>query len=113
MFFLVVPLVLSVALVALAFRLRRNSRPRKILGRFALICLALLVTSSCAGVGIGLYQGMTAVGGELIDPSQKARVLAEGISEAMNCGAFAILVFFLPTALAFVMFLRSPKVEQP
>jgi len=56
---------------------------------------------------------MTAVCGELIDPSQKARILAEGIAEAMNCGAFAILVFFLPTVVAFVMFLRSPKPEQP
>ena len=32
-----------------------------------------------------------AVGGESVDPSQKARILAEGISEAMNCTAFGLL----------------------
>jgi hypothetical protein len=32
-----------------------------------------------------------AVGGESVDPSQKACILAEGISEAMNCTAFGLL----------------------
>jgi biopolymer transport protein ExbB/TolQ len=31
-----------------------------------------------------------AVAGESVDPSQKARVLAQGISEAMNCTAFGL-----------------------
>ena len=37
-------------------------------------------------------QGFGAVGGESVDPSQKARILAEGISEAMNCTAFGLIV---------------------
>ncbi|MEO8875358.1 MAG: MotA/TolQ/ExbB proton channel family protein, partial [Polyangiaceae bacterium] len=27
-----------------------------------------------------------------VDPSQKARILAEGISEAMNCTAFGLII---------------------
>jgi hypothetical protein len=38
------------------------------------------------------------VGSTGIDPSQKARVLGETISEMMNCGAFASLVA-LPSAI--------------
>ena len=43
------------------------------------------------GTIIGLIRAFGAVGGEGIDPSQKARILAEGISEAMNCTAFGLL----------------------
>ncbi|HVY32467.1 MAG TPA: hypothetical protein VHB79_38280 [Polyangiaceae bacterium] len=32
-----------------------------------------------------MIKAFGAVGGEGVDPSQKARILAEGISEAMNC----------------------------
>jgi hypothetical protein len=40
----------------------------------------------------GIIVSMGAVSGDSVDPSQKARRLAEGISEAMNCGALALLV---------------------
>jgi biopolymer transport protein ExbB/TolQ len=43
------------------------------------------------GTIIGLIRAFSAVGGENIDPSQKARILAEGISEAMNCTAWGLL----------------------
>ncbi|NRA34478.1 MAG: MotA/TolQ/ExbB proton channel family protein [Polyangiaceae bacterium] len=43
------------------------------------------------GTIVGLIKAFTAVGGEGVDPSQKARILAEGISEAMNCTAFGLL----------------------
>jgi biopolymer transport protein ExbB/TolQ len=43
------------------------------------------------GTIIGLIKAFGAVGGESVDPSQKARILAEGISEAMNCTAFGLL----------------------
>lgn len=43
------------------------------------------------GTIVGLIKAFGAVGGESIDPSQKARILAEGISEAMNCTAFGLL----------------------
>lgn len=43
------------------------------------------------GTIVGLIKAFAAVGGESIDPSQKARILAEGISEAMNCTAFGLI----------------------
>src|SRR3954462_3213277 len=43
------------------------------------------------GTIIGLIKAFGAVGGESVDPSQKARILAEGISEAMNCTAFGLI----------------------
>lgn len=43
------------------------------------------------GTIVGLIKAFGAVGGESIDPSQKARILAEGISEAMNCTAWGLL----------------------
>jgi biopolymer transport protein ExbB/TolQ len=43
------------------------------------------------GTIIGLIRAFGAVGGESVDPSQKARILAEGISEAMNCTAFGLI----------------------
>ena len=43
------------------------------------------------GTIVGLIKAFGAVGGESVDPSQKARILAEGISEAMNCTAWGLL----------------------
>jgi len=44
------------------------------------------------GTIVGLIKSFGAVGGESVDPSQKARILAEGISEAMNCTAFGLMI---------------------
>ena len=44
------------------------------------------------GTIVGLIRAFGAVGGESVDPSQKARILAEGISEAMHCTWFGLLV---------------------
>lgn len=45
------------------------------------------------GTIVGLINSFSAVAG--IDPSQKATLLAKGISEAMNCTAFGLLVGIL------------------
>ena len=46
-----------------------------------------------AGAGLAAQDRRRgAVSGESVDPSQKARILAEGISEAMNCTAFGLIV---------------------
>ena len=42
-----------------------------------------------------LQTGFGAVAGGSIDPSQKATILANGISEAMNCTAFGLIVALL------------------
>src|SRR5215468_9100624 len=56
-----------------------------LLANLAMLC-GLLGTVS------GLIVSFGAVSGESVDPSQKARILAEGISEAMNCTAFGLIV---------------------
>ena len=52
----------------------------------------LAMLSGLFGTIVGLIKAFGAVGGESVDPSQKARILAEGISEAMNCTAFGLIV---------------------
>lgn len=51
----------------------------------------LAMLSGLFGTIVGLIKAFGAVGGESVDPSQKARILAEGISEAMNCTAFGLI----------------------
>jgi biopolymer transport protein ExbB/TolQ len=41
---------------------------------------------------MGLIKSFGSVGGASIDPSQKATILASGISEAMHCTAFGLAV---------------------
>jgi len=52
----------------------------------------LAMLSGLLGTVSGLIQSFGAVSGEGVDPSQKARILAEGISEAMNCTAFGLII---------------------
>jgi biopolymer transport protein ExbB len=52
----------------------------------------LAMLSGLLGTVTGLITSFGAVAGESVDPSQKARVLAQGISEAMNCTAFGLAV---------------------
>src|SRR5229473_2072169 len=71
--------------------LREIPRIAKNTGYLALLAnLAML--NGLLGTIAGLIKSFGAVGGESVDPSQKARILAEGISEAMNCTAFGLIV---------------------
>lgn len=54
-----------------------------LLANLAMLCGLL-------GTVAGLIKSFGSVGGESVDPSQKARILAAGISEAMNCTAFGL-----------------------
>lgn len=70
--------------------LREMPRINKRTGYLALFAnLAML--SGLFGTITGLIRAFAAVGGESVDPSQKARILAEGIAEAMNCTAFGLI----------------------
>jgi hypothetical protein len=89
---------------------RRRTTPA--LARIVVLFVALAAAFGVFGTVVGLYEGFTAVGGEDIEPSQKARRLAEGISEAMNCGALAILVWVPSIVLALVL-TREPKNGAP
>ena len=53
----------------------------------------LSMLSGLLGTVSGLISSFGAVSGESVDPSQKARILAAGISEAMNCTAFGLISF--------------------
>jgi hypothetical protein len=44
------------------------------------------------GLGLGVVSATSAVAAEALEPSAKARHLAEGISEIMNCGSLGLLV---------------------
>ena len=61
---------------------------------------------AATGTVMGLLKGFLSVGGESVEPSQKARNLAEGLSEAMNCTAFGFLVA-LPLAVALSVLMRT------
>jgi len=66
-------------------RLSRRTGYLAMLANLSMLC-GLLGTVS------GLIASFGAVSGESVDPSAKARILAEGISEAMNCTAFGLIV---------------------
>src|SRR5262245_38604825 len=65
----------------------------KITKRTSFLALFANLAMLCGlfGTIVGLIKAFGAVGGESVDPSQKARILAEGISEAMNCTAFGMI----------------------
>jgi hypothetical protein len=71
-------------------------RRRRMAPGFVVWTAYALATVAGLAIGSGLVgalrAGSSAMSGEGLDPSQKARALAEGISELMNCGAFGLLV---------------------
>ena len=71
--------------------LREIPRIAKRTGYLALLANLAMLTGLLGTVS-GLITSFGAVSGESVDPSQKARILAEGISEAMNCTAFGLIV---------------------
>ena len=71
--------------------LREIPRIAKRTGYLALLANLAMLTGLLGTVS-GLIRSFGAVSGESVDPSQKARILAEGISEAMNCTAFGLIV---------------------
>ena len=50
----------------------------------------LAMLNGLLGTATGLIKSFGAVSGASVDPSQKAAILANGISEAMNCTAFGL-----------------------
>jgi hypothetical protein len=54
-----------------------------------------------------------AVSGESVDPSQKARILAEGISEAMNAFAFSTGLLLLGGVVMLVLTWKYPWAAKP
>jgi hypothetical protein len=108
----VVPNLLAVALLRLALR---ATSPRRLasLQQRALACLVLLAL----GIGVGVaHAGLQAYGifsgGSSVDPSQRARVLAESIASIMNYAALGMVATPLPLASAIVIFVRRRRLER-
>ena len=94
--------------VWLAFRTWKR---RKVASLWTRLVVAVVVAAAAFGsIGtlLGLIKTFGAVGGQSVDPSHKARMLAEGISEAMNCTALA-LVFWVPSVIAALVLSRTSK----
>jgi len=62
---------------------------------FLALLANLAMLSGLLGTVTGLISSFAAVSGDGIDPSQKAKLLAGGIAEAMNCTAFGLIVAIL------------------
>jgi biopolymer transport protein ExbB/TolQ len=71
----------------------------------------LAMLSGLFGTITGLIKAFGAVGGESVDPSQKARILAEGISEAMNCTAFGLIAAIISLSGFAVMQTKTQALE--
>jgi len=108
-------LAIDVAGVVVAIRLWRLRRAGASIDSRATVYLAItMVVMGFALLGVvgGLVKAFGAVGGESVDPSQKARILAEGISEAMNVTAFATLAA-TPLAIAVLIYARTRRRADP
>ncbi len=82
-----------VALVAAGFHL---ARPSGTTMATAIICVAIAAAFGLLGTVLGMRQAYAATAHAM--PSQKAALLAEGISQAMNCTAFALgaVILWIP-----------------
>lgn len=88
--------------------LRRWAVPPKAMTRFVWVVLIASLVGAL-GTSLGVIKAFSAVGGESVDPSQKARVLAEGMSEAINWSAFSLLVWLPSTAVLVFLLFRKPE----
>lgn len=93
-----------------------TSPPNKVL-RWPFVVAGVLIALTPLGIAIwGYLQAFSVVGGESVDPSQKAVVLAEGISNAMNGLASAIVCIPLGAGLILYGVMRKrakPQLPQP
>lgn len=92
----------AVALAAAAWRADVHARMRRWLRLLWAIVVAGLALPMPWAV-LGFVRVRDALAGRYVDPSEKARVLAETISEAMNLTALVVLTTFAPFCLAVVL----------
>ena len=86
------PAVFLVPLVLWARWLRRRTGAPRFVVRVALALAALAAAVTLFGVVVSVRALLSAGADESAEAYGKARALAEGISEAMNCGALAVVV---------------------
>ena len=105
---LLVLLLGPAACLALIYRVWQRRRQAALALKLLAALLVAGLTSGMLGILIGIIKAFGAVGGQSIDPSQKARILAEGISEAMNSAAAGAIVL-IPCAIVFAILLRKSQ----
>jgi hypothetical protein len=81
----------------------------RMLQRRAIACALVATFGAGLGVMFGLIKAFGAVGGQSVDPSQQARVLAEGVSEAINCFAVGLVTAPLPIAVLIAIAIRTRR----
>jgi hypothetical protein len=89
---LFVPPASIAGLVIWARRLSKTQRVPRFAARVAYGLAAVGGLAIIGGVASAFTSGVSAVTGESMEASDKARRLAEGISEVTNCDALAVLV---------------------
>ena len=102
----IVVVVGATATIIWVRRVWKNRRELPVSTRAVAGVVATSAIFAAFGTAVGMLKAFGAVGGESIDPSQKARVLAAGISEAMNCTALGLLAW-LPSVIALAVLLRK------
>ena len=88
---------------------RRADKPRRYAVRSALCALATV-----AAAVIGYVAGVAGAFGAVAnaDPSQKAALLAQAISEAMNLAACALVATVVPVGVTIVLLFAAKKAPQ-
>jgi biopolymer transport protein ExbB/TolQ len=89
-----------------------NQKRTSLVLKLVSMVVVLAALFGAVGTCLGVMQAFGAVGGERIDPSQKARILAEGIAAAMNWTALGVIVW-LPGTLALLLITRAGKERPP
>ena len=104
--------VTNLAAIVLLWAARRSRAVEHLrsLRRRAIACAIVATFGAGLGVLVGLIKAFGAVGGESVDPSQKARILAEGISETINCVAVGVVICPLPIAALIAIVIRTRRV---
>ena len=102
-------LVVAVATIRLATRVFGRTNAFGVIAKTIATLATLGATIALLGTFAGLLTVFRAVAGRISDVTQKARMLAEGISEAMNCTAFGILIW-LPFFITMLVIARRKKV---
>ena len=94
------------------FRFWKRSKQTPLAAKLIASVAVASAVAAAVGTLVGLVKAFGAVGGESVDPSQKARILAHGISEAMNCAAFGLAVW-LPSIIVTLVITRARKDHSP
>src|SRR5438045_1210041 len=103
----------NLAALVVGFRLwRGRAHDAKSNGRFfsplVVAACTTLVAIALLTMGAAVIKAFGAIGGGSVEPSQKARLLGEGISEAMNMIALATLVA-TPVSIAILAYAGSRR----